>query len=687
MRTFLYLCEQILTLSIFGKMKKKTVNRLATLLLIAVLGLSQAFATPTSVIQQKADSLRAVLNNCQGEERAGVLKELFKLYFASNQVEPATIVLDELIGLEQQLKHPEREASARWNKIALLNNAGRYETLLDEAEEQMQWFKEHEMWDRYYQVWQRKCSANHDLRRLQSAMREARAMQEDAHRRKNNIGRAMSYKQIAIVYYDIRELKKATDAFENSAALLVEEHDSTGMLSGVYEGLCQSLDGRGLYDEELATAQTWEQYMHGLMSKHGIQNVSPPLVTCHLTQAAAYLGMKQYDQVRSAIQKAREYQKMGQSALTQYYLYEMQVRLALAEGRNEQALQYSDSALNLKLTVDNKIYELRAEALMRTGRAEEAAALYDDLYHRQDTLYTSAMQSQLDEQYANFQTEEMERDRRMYRILLTSVIAAAVIVLLVAFTLYRRHENRKLKLLNEQLKHANQRAEESSRMKSEFIKNISHEIRTPLNILNGFTQIILEPGMEMDDKTKENMRTRIRENSDRITELVNKMLDLSDANSQTFIELNDDVSPLDVITQAALLAHIDQQTHIHFQQRIEPDARGIKIHTNRKQLIRVLTLLLYNAVKFTPKGDVTIRVTHSQEEHLVRFFVEDTGIGIPEEEAEHIFEEFVQLNEYVDGTGIGLTVARRIARRLGGDIKLDTTYTGGSRFVVTLPQL
>ena len=70
---------------------------------------------------------------------------------------------------------------------------------------------------------------------------------------------------------------------------------------------------------------------------------------------------------------------------------------------------------------------------------------------------------------------------------------------------------------------------------------------------------------------------------------------------------------------------------------------------------------------------------------LVCFVVEDTGIGVPASEAEHIFEEFVQLDDYYDGTGIGLTVARSIARRLGGDVALDTTYTTGARFVFTLP--
>lgn len=84
------------------------------------------------------------------------------------------------------------------------------------------------------------------------------------------------------------------------------------------------------------------------------------------------------------------------------------------------------------------------------------------------------------------------------------------------------------------------------------------------------------------------------------------------------------------------------------------------------------------------EASVVLRVAMKDEQ--VAFAVEDTGIGVPPEEAEHIFEEFVQLDDYYYGTGIGLTVARNIARRLGGDIVLDTTYTNGARFVFSLPK-
>jgi signal transduction histidine kinase len=252
---------------------------------------------------------------------------------------------------------------------------------------------------------------------------------------------------------------------------------------------------------------------------------------------------------------------------------------------------------------------------------------------------------------------------------------------------------------NKQLEIARRRAEEASRMKTDFIQQISHEIRTPLNILNGFTQILTTPGMELDAATQQEVTQGIDENTNRITSLVNKMLELADANSSDELERTDDVPAVQVAAQAADESGITIAPHLTFDLDMGEGTDVAMLHTNLQQATRALSLVLDNARKFSQPAEAAIgagaEVKQSRvllrlalQDQMLAFIVEDNGIGVPAEESEHIFEEFVQLDNYYDGTGIGLTVARSIARRLGGDIVLDATYNnseGGARFVMTLP--
>ena len=220
-------------------------------------------------------------------------------------------------------------------------------------------------------------------------------------------------------------------------------------------------------------------------------------------------------------------------------------------------------------------------------------------------------------------------------------------------------------------------------MKTNFIQQISHEFRTPLNILNGFTQVLTAPDMVLQKEEKADIQQRISESTERITSLVNKMLELSDANSQRVIDRSDSIAALVIASQAAENAGIQQDAHIKFTLQTDAQAETV-MRTNLRSATRALTLLLDNARKFTKEGEVRLAI--QKQPATIDFIVEDTGIGVPAQEAEHIFDEFVQLDEYYDGTGIGLTVARSIARRLGGDIRLDTSYSGGARFVMSLPK-
>lgn len=285
-----------------------------------------------------------------------------------------------------------------------------------------------------------------------------------------------------------------------------------------------------------------------------------------------------------------------------------------------------------------------------------------------------------------------EQEVRFYNIL-----ALVVIIIIFGLLIYFHHRSSvRLKKAYHELEIANKRAQELSRMKSDFIQQISHEIRTPLNILSGFTQVLTMSDAKLDEAMRQEIKGKITENTDRITSLVNKMLELSEARSQTVIECYDKVTAVQIVTEAINASGIEKASHLEFDLLIAPDAKDVRIQTNLAAAVRSLSLVLDNARKFTapaegrphtPPSDqlqkVVLRLTGLSGRLF--FSVEDTGIGIAHKDAERIFDEFVQLDEFYDGTGIGLTVARSLARRIGGDIKVDTAYIGGSRFVMTLP--
>lgn len=167
------------------------------------------------------------------------------------------------------------------------------------------------------------------------------------------------------------------------------------------------------------------------------------------------------------------------------------------------------------------------------------------------------------------------------------------------------------------------------------------------------------------------------------TQLVSTIQNLNDVEAETAIEKEDNVQVTDIITKAVQESGVDKATYFEFKQQIAEEAQMTMLFTNEAQVVRALANLLDNAMKFTTSGSVNLLV--KSDGNTVDFTVEDMGQGVPAEDAEKIFEPFTKLNSYFDGAGCGLTVARSIARRLNGDVKLDTLCALGARFIFTLP--
>ena len=173
----------------------------------------------------------------------------------------------------------------------------------------------------------------------------------------------------------------------------------------------------------------------------------------------------------------------------------------------------------------------------------------------------------------------------------------------------------------------------------------------------------------------------------KLASLVGKLTDLDDLQADLPpLERTDNIMVAQVAEEAVRQSGIDKADYIKFEQLVDETASVTMMSTSLPKAARALTHLLDNALKFTSEGSVALKVMVDMDKMQAVYSVEDTGTGVEASEAEHIFEPYVKLNQFFDGQGIGLTVARNIARRLGGDLELDTAFEGsGARFVLSLP--
>lgn len=577
------------------------------------------------------------------------------------------------------------ESEARWQKIIAIKNSSQTELQVEECTAQMEWFKSHDQWDKYYRTWQLKANSLCALGKLQLALQETQLMLNDAKERGNRLGHAMAYKQIGIIYLNMKQTEPAIEALQHYAELMKDEEGDIGSLSNIYYRMAKAYDYDKSYNQELQVTDEWMKFLNAKAAKTSNTHFEEYYNSCYLARAAAYIGKQKLDSAIMALDTASVYAHKRNTALSLHHFYKMQARYYLACGNAAKALGFTDSVRKVTNEKDDHNDEIRAEALVMLGQNAEAASIYKRLYQEKDSVFSRDARQHLDELNTLFQVDELKTEQQRTKILYVFLASLSVVLALLVLLLYGWRSAIKERKTNEELRIANERATVSSKMKTEFIRNISHEIRTPLNILSGFTQILTAPDMELPQEEKKDMQERIAENTDRITKLVDRMLELSDASSEAIIECNDQLDAHTLAVQAIEHSRITTHTlpdnpsaKVKFEYIDKNDGLVI-LNTNKKYAVRTLSHLLENATKFTKDGSITLytKLTDS----ALQFIVEDTGIGIPKGQAEYIFGEFVQLDSFAEGTGIGLTVARSIARRMGGDLWIDTDYTNGARFV------
>lgn len=236
---------------------------------------------------------------------------------------------------------------------------------------------------------------------------------------------------------------------------------------------------------------------------------------------------------------------------------------------------------------------------------------------------------------------------------------------------------------NKELALATKQVEEADNRKLAFIQDVTHQIRTPLNIITGFSQILRDGYSLVGEEEMKTIITAMQENSHNIVHIVNKLMLVATLEREIEIKCADYVDCKSICwqaTKAILLKNPESVT-----MKVDaPDGEALTIRTHQDYLQRILVELLNNANRFTSEGMITIG-WYRKSSDVVCFYVTDTGIGVPEADSEHIFDQFTKLNNFNEGLGLGLTLCRKVLVLLGGTIQLDTSYTGGARFVITLP--
>ena len=236
-----------------------------------------------------------------------------------------------------------------------------------------------------------------------------------------------------------------------------------------------------------------------------------------------------------------------------------------------------------------------------------------------------------------------------------------------------------LKETEQKLIIARDKAEELDRLKSAFLANMSHEIRTPVNAIVGFSSLLAET--DSRNERQEYIKI-VQENNELLLQLISDILDLSkiEAGTFNFVYTNVDVNE----TCAEIIKSMSMKVSKGVELIFEEPLPECYLYTDKNRFTQVISNFINNALKFTQQGCITLgyeQVSHQK----IKFYVRDTGMGIPEEKQKSIFERFVKLNTFVQGTGLGLSICKSIVSQMGGEIGVDSTEGIGSCFWFTHP--
>ncbi len=508
---------------------------------------------------------------------------------------------------------------------------------------------------------------------------------------------------IAECYYALANVYTAKGLVKKSQEFMLKEIDIFENANVFrYNISCQYSDAAKIYIDLGEAEKAPELLKKALKTSKSTYHE----VTAKLVYVSLYLAQGDTAAARKALEECRQ-MYMGEPSMKRHihYLYDVEIDYNWRVGNYNKALSVLDereTELRKKnnLTTLMALRKTKADILWDMNRKEEAAGLYRDFLleqkkekERNEEITTSEFATMLNLQQLNAEKVRLEKISQKKQLQNTRTILFSVLGLLcivVIFLWQQRklnaklhraknkldEQNRTLIKAEEELRKAKEAAEQSNWLKTMFIQNMSHEIRTPLNSIVGFSGVLVDMLDEKEDIGQ--YVALIESNSKLLLKLVGDILDISILDSEVEIKHNAvDVNACCQASIDAAGASFDPGVRLIF----EPACDELIINSNYNYIVQVLDNLLGNASKFTHEGSVTLAYEVKKEENQLIFTVTDTGIGIPVEEQERVFERFVKLDNFSQGAGLGLSICRIVAERLGGYLRIDKGYTQGTRVI------
>ena len=372
------------------------------------------------------------------------------------------------------------------------------------------------------------------------------------------------------------------------------------------------------------------------------------------------------------------------------YLLIIDARYLVATGEHEAALTaYNDFLQTEYARINHNIYKEalleKADLLVKMGNKEEAYGQYGKVFSYIKTSFEKNYPKEIDRLCTRFQADQLayqnERDRivsmRFYLAGITVSVLFLIFLLVLGWKkIFRlKHSQMRQEAMKEKAVQAIQR-------KNMFLSNMSHEVRTPLNAIVGFSAGLTDEDESFDDESRREFSEIIKVNSFQLLKLINDILDFSDFENDniTFnIRTHDAVKLCNEVVETVMASR-----KLEVEMRFDTDLSVLMLDTDDARLRQVLINLLVNATKFTEQGSIVLELKMADVDTAL-FSVTDTGCGIPPEKQHLIFERFEKLNDFVQGSGLGLSICQLIVKYMNGKLWVDSGYTRGARFCFTHP--